>query len=138
MNGQQKPENFRAYGLLMRQDQVLIAAEHVGEVFCWKFPGGRVEDEECAEEALIREYLEEASLEIRIERMLHTPGTLLSPWTGRNYSPIYFQVSGGGDINVPAHEPLELSFKEPAQALDSSLMAEPEKVALRLLLNSGS
>lgn len=136
MNEQRQPENFRAYGILMREGRVLIAAEHVGEVFCWKFPGGRVEDGESAEEAVIREFQEEAMLDVRIEQMLHSPGTLLSPWTGSNYTPIYFQVSGTGEVRIPPHEPLELTFKEPRQALDSELMAEPEKLALHRLLGS--
>ena len=131
---QQKPDNFRAYGILMREGQVLISAEYVGEVFCWKFPGGRVEDGESAEDAVVREFQEEATLEVRIERLLHSPGTLLSPWTGGNYTPIYFLVSGSGEIKVPPYEPMELTFKEPVQALDSDLMAEPEKLALNRLL----
>ena len=128
------PENSRAYGILMREGRVLISAEYIGDIFCWKFPGGRVEDGESAEDALVREFQEEASLEITIERLLHSPGTLLSPWTGANYTPIYFRVSGSGEIKVPPHEPLELTFKDPLQVLDSELMAEPEKLALNRLL----
>ena len=33
------PENLRAYGVLLRGGRVLISAEYVGDVFCWKFPG---------------------------------------------------------------------------------------------------
>jgi len=118
----------------VREGRVLVAAEHVGRVFCWKFPGGRVEDGESAEEAVIREFREEATLDVRIERLLHSPGTLLSPWTGGNYTPVYFQVSGSGDVEVPAHEPLELAFEDPRRALGSALMAAPEKTALSRLL----
>ena len=132
------PENFRAYGILMREGRVLISAEHIGEIFCWKFPGGRVEDGESAEDALIREFWEEATLDIWVEHLLHSPGTLLSPWTGANYTPIYFKVSGLGEIKVPAHEPLELTFKEPGQVLSSELVAEPEKHALNRLLEKQS
>ena len=131
-------ENFRAYGILMREGRVLISAEHIGEIFCWKFPGGRVEDGESAEDALIREFQEEATLDIRVEHLLHSPGTLLSPWTGANYTPIYFKVSGFGEIKVPAHEPLEMTFKEPEQVLGSELVAEPEKHALNRLLEEQS
>ncbi|MBH61531.1 MAG: hypothetical protein CL569_03585 [Alphaproteobacteria bacterium] len=136
MTERSKPQNFRAYGILMRDQRVLIAAEHVGDIFCWKFPGGRVEDGETAEDAIVREFQEEATLEVRIERLLHSPGTLLSPWTGGNYTPIYYQVSGAGEVKVPPHEPLELTFKEPYQALESELMAEPEKFALNQLLEN--
>jgi 8-oxo-dGTP pyrophosphatase MutT (NUDIX family) len=131
---EQKPENFRAYGILIREGRVLISAEYIGEIFCWKFPGGRVEDGESAEDALIREFQEEATLDIIVEQLLHAPGTLLSPWTGANYTPIYFQVSGSGEVKVPAHEPLELTFKDPGDVLGSELMARPEKLALNHLL----
>tara|TARA_Y100001960_G_C14716437_1_gene849870 strand:+ start:931 stop:1347 length:417 start_codon:yes stop_codon:yes gene_type:complete len=129
-----KPENFRAYGILMRGQCVLVAAEYIGDIFCWKFPGGRVEVGETAEDAVVREFQEEATLQVRIEHLLHSPGTLLSPWTGRNYTPIYYQVSSAGQVKVPPHEPLELNFMEPFQALESDLMAEPEKFALNQLL----
>jgi len=129
-----KPENFRAYGILIRDQRVLVAAEYVKDIFCWKFPGGQVEAGETAEDAVVREFQEEATLSVRIERLLHSPGTLLSPWTGRNYTPIYYQVSGTGQVKVPPHEPLELTFKEPLQVLESELMAEPEKFALGQLL----
>ena len=118
----------------MREGRVLVAAERVGRVFCWKFPGGRVEDGESAEDAVIREFREEATLDVRVGRLLHSPGTLLSPWTNGNYTPVYFQVSGSGEIEVPAHEPLELAFRAPRRALESGLMAEPEKTALHRLL----
>ena len=122
----------------MREGRVLVAAEYVGRVFCWKFPGGRVEDGESAEDAVIREFREEATLDVRVERLLHSPGVLHSPWTGGNYTPVYFQVSGSGEVEVPAHEPLELAFEEPRRALGSALMAEPERIALRRLLADAS
>jgi 8-oxo-dGTP pyrophosphatase MutT (NUDIX family) len=128
------PENYRAYGILLRAGQVLIAAEWVGEVFCWKFPGGGVLADESAEQALKREYREETGLEIEIGELLHAPGTLLSPWSHVNYTPIYFHIAAQGEPVVPAHEPVEISFKDPAEAVASGLMAEPEQVALRLAL----
>ncbi len=131
------PENYRAYGVLLRAGKVLIAAEWVGQVFCWKFPGGGVLADESAEQALRREYQEETGLKIEIGELLHAPGTLLSPWSHVNYTPIYFRISAAGEPLVPPHEPVEISFKEPAEAVASGLMAEPEQVALRLALAEG-
>ena len=127
-------ENLRAYGILLRRDRVLIAAEYVGEVFCWKFPGGGVTDGESAEEALIREFREETGLDIAIGRLLHAPGMLFSPWSHANYTPVYWQVTAEGEVVVPPHEPVEIGFKDPEEAIASGLMAEPEIVALRRAL----
>lgn len=128
------PENFRAYGLLMRGNCVLIAEEIVGKIFCWKFPGGKVEEGEYAEQALIREFQEEASLPVDVIQLLYSPGTLVSPWIKKNYTPIYYLVHGKGQITVPSNEALKLSFREPEEILKSKIVADPEKEALTRLL----
>ena len=127
------PPNLRAYGLLRRGATVLIAAEYVGSVFCWKFPGGGVEPGEDPEDGLRREYAEETGLAVVVRRLLHAPGTLVSPWTGRDYTPVFYEVEADGEPVVPDHEPVEMTFRTPAEALASGLMAEPEKIAMALL-----
>ena len=128
------PENYRAYGVLMRAGRVLISAEYIGEVFAWKFPGGGVEAGETAQQALVREFREETGLDITVGALMHAPGTLFSPWSHVNYTPIYFAVAADGEPVVPPHEPVEISFKRPAEAIASGLMAEPEKLVLRKLM----
>ena len=132
------PQNLRAYGLLRRADRLLIAAEYVGAVFCWKFPGGGVHDGESAEAGLAREYAEETGLAVAIRRLLHAPGTLVSPWTGRVYTPVFFEVAAEGEPVVPPNEQLAMSFRTPAEALASGLMAEPERVAMGLLFGAAA
>ncbi len=134
MSLRKRPPNLRVYGVLLRAGRVLIAAEYVGEVFCWKFPGGGVEPDEPLHDALKREYREETGLDIAIGRLLHAPGTLISPWTGRPYTPVIFAVAAEGAPRVPDHEPVEIDFREPNEALESGLMAEPECLALRRAL----
>ena len=128
------PTNFRVYGLLFRRRRVLISAEYVADVFCWKFPGGGVVAGETAEGALRREFREETGLEIAIGELLHAPGTLFSPWSKAEYTPAFWRVEAGGEVVVPEDEPVEMSFEDPIEALESGLMAEPERVALRLAL----
>jgi len=125
------PENLRAYGVLMRAGRVLISAEHLGGRDILKFPGGGVEPDETPEQGLIREFQEECSIVVRPVRLLHVPGTLLSPWTQRNYTPVYYLVEGEGEIRTPPHEPVAMLFLAPEEAIESGRMAEPEKLALR-------
>jgi 8-oxo-dGTP pyrophosphatase MutT (NUDIX family) len=128
------PQNYRAYGLLLRRGRVLIAAEWVGRVFAWKYPGGGVEPGETAEEAVVREFVEETSLAVRVVAELDDPGTKISPWTGTPYTPVYFLVEGEGEPAVPAHEKVEVAFRDPVDVLASDLVAGPEKIALRKAL----
>ncbi len=125
------PVNVRVYGVLRRADRVLIAEEAVMGRQVLKLPGGAVERNETPERALLREFQEEGGLAVELVRLLHVPGTLYSHWTHGPYTPIYYQVHGEGDPMTPDHEPLVLRFMEPAEAIDSGLMAYPEAVAIR-------
>lgn len=136
-SGMRHPQNYRAYGLLLRAGRVLVAAEYVGRVFAWKYPGGGVVANESAPEAVRREFREETGLAIRVVRELHDPGTKISPWTGAPYTPVYFLVAGEGRPAVPDGEELALRFMAPARVLASSLVAAPEKAALRAALGPG-
>lgn len=128
------PENLRVYGVLLRVGRVLISAERVAGRDVLKFPGGAVEIGETPELALVREFMEECTLEVRPRRLLHVPGTLLSPWTHSNYTPVYYLVEGEGEVRTPPHEPVEMRFLAPEEAIASGRMADPEILALRRAL----
>lgn len=54
-------------GAIQISDQFLIARRSKGaDVGFWEFPGGKVEQKECQEEALIRELKEELGIEVRV------------------------------------------------------------------------
>ena len=127
---QQGPANLRVYGVLLRGGCVLIADEQVGGRDVLKLPGGAVEAGETPEQALRREFMEEGSLEIEPTRLLHAPGTLYSHWIHGLYTPMFYEVQGGGEPVTPPEEPVELLFMAPDTAIASGRMATPEIVAL--------
>ena len=128
------PQNYRVYGVLLRNRQVLIAAELVEELFVWKYPGGGVDHDETACAALRREFQEEAGMEIRIVRELHDPGTLISPWTQAPYTPVYYLVESDDSPRVPPGEEIDMQFMEPDAVFASPLVAGPERAALAAAL----
>jgi hypothetical protein len=69
--------------------------------------------------------------------LLHVPGTLFSPWTQSEYTPIYYRVHGDGAVQTPDREPIELIFMQPETAIESGRMAAPEILALRRALAGG-
>ena len=127
---QQGPANLRVYGVLLRGGRVLIAAEQVASRDVLKLPGGAVEAGETPEQALRREFMEEGNLEIEPIRLLHAPGTLYSHWIHGLYTPMFYEVRGGGEPVTPPDEPVELLFMEPDDAIGSGRMAAPEIIAL--------
>jgi 8-oxo-dGTP pyrophosphatase MutT (NUDIX family) len=128
------PENLRVYGLWLKRGRILIAAESVAGRPVWKFPGGGVEAGETPEGALIREYREETGLGIGVLSLLHAPGTLHSPWTQGPYTPLYYAIEADGEPAVPDHEPIEMMFMTPDEAIAGKRLADPEIEALRRLL----
>ena len=128
MNG---PQNLRVYGLLLRNSKILVSAEQVAGRDILKFPGGAVELNETPEQALIREFHEECQLLIQPVKLLNSPGTLFSQWTFSYYTPLYYAVISDGEPECPEHEPIEIAFLSPEEAIDSGRMAAPEIIALR-------
>lgn len=108
-----------------------MSAEKVAGRDVLKFPGGAVEVGETPESALKREFDEECGLAVETVALLHVPGTLFSPWTHMPYTPLFYAVAGDGEPISPDHEPLEVQFFAPDEAVNSGLMAEPDKIALR-------
>jgi len=128
-------KNIRAYGLIIRNKKVLVCNEKINNFNATKFPGGGVEKNETPEDALIREIKEELSLECTIKLLLHSPGTLLSPWNNKLYTPIYFYIKTKGNILVPKNENITIDFLTPQKILNKDNVAQPEKKALENLIN---
>ena len=126
-----KPNNLRVYGVLLRDGHVLMSKEAIFGRIVLKFPGGAVEIGETPEAALVREFMEEGNISVTPLHMLHVPGTLFSPWSYCEYTPLFYMVSSNGIPQTPRHENLELKFMAPTDAIESGQMAAPEVIALR-------
>ena len=119
-------ENVRSYGLIIRNQKILVCNENINNFNATKFPGGGVEKNESPKDALIREIKEELSLECTIKLLLHSPGTLLSPWNNKLYTPIYFYIETNGNIFVPVEENLTVDFLTP-EAVSYTHLTLPTK-----------
>ncbi|MGE3672018.1 MAG: NUDIX domain-containing protein, partial [Polyangiaceae bacterium] len=67
-----------AIGLIWNAGELLIARRNPGtrQALKWEFPGGKIESEESAGTAVVREVLEETGLRVQLlgerQRILHT------------------------------------------------------------------
>ena len=99
------PENFniRVYGLLIREQQVLLADELISGNAMTKFPGGGLEFGESIKECLIREFDEELSIEIELDELFYI-NDFFQPSA---FNPkdqlisIYFTVKQVGNKTIP-------------------------------------
>ena len=130
-------ENIRSYGLIVRKKKILVCNEKINNFNATKFPGGGVEKNETPEDALIREIKEELSLECSIKLRLYSPGTLLSPWNNKLYTPIYFHIETKGNILIPKNENITIDFLTSEEIFNKDNVAQPEKKALENLIKLG-
>jgi len=64
--------NVRIYGLLVKNNLVLITDELIGNKMITKFPGGGLEFGEGSVDCLKREFIEEMNLEIEVKSHFYT------------------------------------------------------------------
>lgn len=101
--------NIRVYGILVNERNELLLSDETykGQAFT-KFPGGGLCLGEGPEAGLHREFLEEADLHIRIDRLVHVTGNCIaSAFDQTQVIGIYYQVRN-------LHEP-DLDFREVPQ-----------------------
>ena len=71
MNDEINNFNLRVYGLLIRNQKILISKEHFRGRELIKYPGGGLEYGEGIEDCLHREWREETGMTIRINRLYY-------------------------------------------------------------------
>ena len=127
--------NTRVYSIILFGKKILVCNEIINNYHATKFPGGGVEKGENPEEALHRELQEELNLECNIKFIIHSPGTLMSPWNNKKYTPIYYLVEVNGHPNVPDNESLTIDYLTSDELLNKNNVATPEKTAIKKLIN---
>ena len=129
-------KNIRSYGLIIYQKKILVTNEIINDYHATKFPGGGVERNETPEDALKRELYEELRLKSDIKLLLNAPGTLLSPWNNKLYTPLYYYVEASGKPSIPDNEKLTIDYLLPEEILFKDNVAEPDKVAVQNLIKN--
>ena len=65
--------NIRVYGILMNEKrQVLVSDEFIRGAYITKFPGGGLEFGEGTRECLVREFIEEMNLKVKVTDHIYT------------------------------------------------------------------
>jgi ADP-ribose pyrophosphatase len=66
----------------------------------WNLPGGRQEPGELLDETVRREFREETSLEVSVDRLAYVSESY-DPRTSTHYTNVAFEVSGAGEPRTP-------------------------------------
>lgn len=97
------------YGILIEGDKVLLSRQYNG----YDWPGGGMDKHETIEEALKREYWEEAGLEVKMGELVHCGSSFYERANGEyiNSLVVYYLVEKiGGEIGVKAADELEKEY----------------------------
>ena len=92
----------RVTGILIEEERILLVKQKVSDNRSWSLPGGRVEQGETLEEAIIRELEEETGLTTRIIKLLYLCD---KPDASPSLLHITFllEIVGGG-LRLPSNE----------------------------------
>ncbi len=106
-------------GLIEKDGEYLIVQRPEGVMYAtlWEFPGGKVEEEETYEEALIRELKEELDIEVEVLEALEVVEKDL-PYLIIDLLPYHCRIIGG-EIKLLEH--LAMKWVAPKTALDVTL-----------------
>jgi len=83
---------IRAAGILVKDDQILLVRHEKNGKSYWLLPGGGVDFGESVEDALVREFMEEVGLAIKVGPMVLVHDSI-PPNHHRQVLNIYFMVS---------------------------------------------
>ncbi len=91
---------IRVTGVLCENNRLLLVQQKVDTNRGWSLPGGRLEQGETLQEALVRELLEETGLQVSVKRLLY-----VADIPNNNVVHITFEIQrNGGEIRLPTNE----------------------------------
>lgn len=140
--------NVRVYGLLIKDGHLLVSDEYCASNYMTKLPGGGLEFGEGPEECIVREFMEETGLTVKVVSHFYTTGFfVLSQFnTKGQLISIYYMVDTDDDItilptvnnqydNLPAIEDSQNLRWQPISSLTEDDLTLPvDKVVARMLL----
>lgn len=125
-----------AVAVIQRRDRILIAKrpQHLHKGGYWEFPGGKQEEGEQAEQALIRECFEELAIIpskysplIQIEHHYPEKSVILDVWTVTDYLGVPKGVEGQPLLWCPIKDLGDYQFPEANIAIISAIQSEVVK-----------
>ncbi|MFB9278769.1 NUDIX hydrolase [Cohnella cellulosilytica] len=92
----------RVTGVLIEDEKVLLVKQNVTSERKWSLPGGRVEQGETLEEAIVREIEEETGLAAKVSKLLYLCD---KPDASPSLLHITFLLEkAGGEVRLPSNE----------------------------------
>lgn len=139
--------NVRVYGLLIKDGHLLVSDEYCNGKYMTKLPGGGLEFGEGTVECVIREFMEETGLTVRVKRHFYTTEDfVLSQFNSKGQLiSIYYEVETDDDTtvlntvssqyeNLPPVEDAQTLRWHPLNNLSEEDMTLPvDKIVARLL-----
>lgn len=94
--------NVRVYGLLVNDGKLLVSDEYCAGTYMTKLPGGGLEFGEGPAECIVREFMEETGLTVRVKNHFYTTDFfVLSQFnTKGQLISIYYEVETDDDVSV--------------------------------------
>jgi ADP-ribose pyrophosphatase YjhB (NUDIX family) len=139
--------NVRVYGLLVKDGHLLVSDEYCNGTYMTKLPGGGLEFGEGTMECVIREFMEETGLTVRVVRHFYTTDFfVLSQFNSKGQLiSIYYVVETDDDVtglptvkeqyeNLPAKEDAQNLRWHPLNNLNEEHLTLPvDKVVVQML-----
>lgn len=99
--------NVRVYGLLVQRGMVLLSHELIADRPYVKLPGGGLEYGEGPQDAVVREFMEEARLRVKVIRPVHITGNFVQSAFRANDQVlgVYYEVEAIDATDFPTIAP---------------------------------